>query len=118
MDDALQRECRLLRRLARLFRAEREGALARRPVALATRLIERRGLLIDQLLALERGRRDAAPAPELRAAARALAAEIGAARRDAETRIDRLRRELRALGGEGAFTGMRNLAAGRVIGRG
>lgn len=114
------REYRLLRRLARLFRIERKGGFARRTAPLAARLIHRRGLLLDQLVAIEIERNDSAAAPsrELRGAVDALAQEIERARRSAETRLAMLRADLRALGGEGIPTGMRNRAAGRVIGRG
>ena len=76
--DLARREGRAARRLARLFRIERHGGLARWPPETARRLIARRGLLVDELIALEVRRRSFAPwvPTELELAIEILAREV------------------------------------------
>jgi hypothetical protein len=118
--DIAVRESRLARRLGRLFRVERRGGFARRPPELAGHFLRRRGALIDELIATEVQRRaQAVPSStELRQAAEALGREIRESRVSVDARIEQLETELRAARGEGMTTGMRNGAAGRVIGHG
>jgi hypothetical protein len=47
-----------VRRLARLFRIERHGGFARRPPAIAARLVQRRGELVEAVQRLDPGRSD------------------------------------------------------------
>ena len=118
--DLAARETRLARRLGRLFRVERVGALARRPARVADLLLRRRDALIGELVETDRRRRAAAiPASaELDHAAKALSAEIDASRATADDRVESIARQLRAARGEGMSSGARNDGAGRVLGRG
>lgn len=118
---ALERaESRAVRRLARLFRWERTGRLARLPPAVTARLTERRGAVIDQVIRLETRRRSLAPwtTGELDRAMDALALEVERAERHNLARLAELGAELARRRGGGAATGLRDGAAGRVLGRG
>ena len=113
-------EYRMARRLARLFRIERTGPMARRPRDVADRLIDRRGTLIERLMRLEYERRAAAlrPLPELDAAMSALAAEIDGAERFCLDRLAVLDAELARRRGRGTATGLRDGVAGQLLGQG
>jgi hypothetical protein len=118
--DIVTTECRLARRLGRLFRIERSGGFARRPQPVASRCISRRGALIEALMQTEVDRRAAsAPiSPELRDAAQALWDEVGRSRASADARLERLETELRTVSGLGPPSGLRGSTTGRLIGRG
>jgi hypothetical protein len=107
-------------RLARLFRIERSGALARRPPDIAARLVERRGILIEQLMQLEARRRAfAAPAPApLDAALAALRHETAAAEDFCRELLAHLGGELDRVRGAAPASGVRGGATGRLLGSG
>jgi hypothetical protein len=113
-------ERRLARRLSRLFRIERAGGFDRRPAATVRRLIERRGALIDELIAVERRRRsgNAAGSAALHQSMAQLADEARRSRDCAEAHSARLRAELELRRGRGPATGLRGGAGGTLIGRG
>ena len=122
-DDATalaRQECRAVRRLVRLFRCERTGRLVRLPPATAARLIERRGTVIAQVVRLEARRRSFAPwtTGELDLAMNALASEVDRAEEHCVARLAELRVELAQRHGAGVATGLRDGAAGRLLGRG
>jgi hypothetical protein len=111
---------RLARRVARLFRIERAGRLERRPVATARHLIERRGALIDALIATgEFDRRGQHDGPTmLDQALRELAIEVGRCRLPAEQRLAALVAELRVRRGVAPTSGLRGSSGGRFLGSG
>jgi hypothetical protein len=113
-------ERRLARRLSRLFRIERTGGFDRRPAATIRRLIERRGALIDELIALERRRRSGAAAGSaaLHRSMAELAGEVRRSRDRAEAHSARLQAELGLRRGRGPATGLRGGTSGTLIGRG
>jgi hypothetical protein len=110
----------LLRRLSRLFRAEREGRLSGRRNGVGERLVRRRGDLIEALLRTDAARRALRLpiSPELRRAAASLAAEAAQSRHTADARLQQLRDDLLIARGDGIPTGIRGAAGGRIIGRG
>lgn len=113
-------EYRLARRLSRLFRVERAGRFERHAAVAARRLIERRGRLIEALIATEQRRREAALPPP-RALHEALLALADEARRSgaaAADRLTRVQRELRLRRAGAPGSGMRGAPAGRLLGRG
>jgi hypothetical protein len=113
-------ESRIMRRLGRLFRIERTGGFDRRPTATVRRLVERRGALIDRLIALD-DRRGAVFAPRSGGLDEALAdlrREVERARPHAQTRAQRLTAELRLRRGGGVPTGLRGGAGGQLLGKG
>jgi hypothetical protein len=113
-------EGRIARRLARLFRIERLGGFERRSPATASRLVERRGALIAQLIALD-DRRGSVFAPRTGAldeALRALAREVERGRDSAVARADRAMAELQLRRGGWLQRGIRGGARGRLLGRG
>ena len=114
------RQCHIARRLARLFRIERTGGFERRPMAVIRRVIERRGALIDELIACERRRPNAltGSSAALEQALTELAVEVQQARECIEMRLARLRTELGLRRGAGPPSGIRDRASGRLIGRG
>lgn len=110
---------RLARRLGRLFRIERRGGFERRPLAVHC-LVERRGALVNRLIALADGA-PAAGALRSRAVEEALAEldrEVGRLQPEAEQRAKRLAAELRLRRGGGVPTGLRDGAGGRLLGEG
>jgi hypothetical protein len=115
--DLEARERRLARRLSRLFRIERAGGFDRRSAATVRRLIDRRGALIDALIALER-RRGSGRSVALHQAMAELSREVRQAREQAEARIADLRVELGLRRGAGPPTGLRSGTSGRLIGWG
>jgi hypothetical protein len=117
--DATGIEMRAARRLARLFRIERRGALGRRAAALAARLVERRAALIAALVTADRERRVAAvrPGPELDRAMTELSREACLGLLDAQTRLQRIANDLRLSRGEGRPTGIRGNSDGRPLGK-
>lgn len=122
-DDAtalLKREYRAARRLARLFRIERSGALARRPAEIERRMIERRGDLIGELARLDVKRRSLAskPSRDLDIAMGALAREVDRAEQRCREVIAELGAELWRRRGMGTATGLRDRADGRLLGSG
>jgi hypothetical protein len=123
IDDAtvlMRREHRAARRLARLFRIERSGRLARRPVETARRLVERRGLLVDELLRMEERRRSLAPwtPTELDLAMGALAKEVDRTEQCCLELLAELGAELERRRGGVMATGLRDGATGRLLGHG
>jgi hypothetical protein len=118
--ELMQREIRTARRLVQLFRAERSGRFARRPAETARRLIDRRGHLVDELLRIDARRRSVAreTPSELELEMGALAVEVGRAEQCCLDLLTRLDAELRRVRGEGPTTGLRDGAAGRLLGRG
>jgi hypothetical protein len=116
--DTILREVRIAGRLSRLFKIERCGGFARRPVGTVQRLIERRSTLVEQLLLLDAARRSLASprSTELRHALRELAHEVQRSRLSAESTSHRLGTDLRSRQGSGLTTGIRNSATGRLLG--
>jgi hypothetical protein len=115
-----RREIRIVRRLSRLFRIERSGRLGRRPLDTVRRLIDRRGLLIEELMRLDARRRASAlgASGELDLAMAAFATEIEEGGRRCQEVLAELGAELSRLRGEGAATGLRDGVAGQLLGRG
>lgn len=122
IDEAMttQREIRVARRLVRLFRIERSGGFARRSNATVQQLLERRGVLIDELLRLEAKRRSftAWTPAELDLAMVALKLEADRAERSCQALFARLGAELGRLHGASEPTGLRDGAGGQLLGRG
>ena len=114
------RECRVARRLARLFRIERCGVLARRPRDIVRRMIDRRAQLIDELVRLEACRRSLEPwtLPELDVAMGMLAREVNCTEQYCLERLAEIGDELRRRRGVGAGSGLRESTTGRFLGRG
>jgi len=117
-DPAIQLD--MTRRVTRLFRIERNGRLARRPAATARYLIERRGAVIDALIAAAARQRGSAAAgsPELDQALHELASEVGRCRPSAELRRQELAAELRLRRGDAPLSGVRRYSGGRLLGSG
>lgn len=118
--DIVTHESLLARRIGFLFRLEHVPALARRPASLAQRLRQRRGELIETLMRADAARRalHLPVSAELQQAVEMLWREAGAARRDADARLDLLRADLLRARGDGVPSGVRNTAQGRVIATG
>ena len=116
----VRQEQRTARRLARLFRIERAGCFARRPAETAQRLIERRGLLVDELARLEARRQSLAPwaTVELDFAMGSLAKEVERTEQRCLERLAELGAELERRRGGGTATGLREGGNGRLLGRG
>jgi hypothetical protein len=113
---------RIALRLARLFRIERVGRLEQRSAATAWRLIERRGILIDVLIAAQQqGRLHVAAAMYPQAFHRALSElrwEVGQCRPVAERRLHEVAVELRLRRGAAAApSGLRRSVGGQLLGR-
>jgi hypothetical protein len=113
------KECRVARRLARLFRIERTGGLARRPRDIARRIVNRRAELIDELVRLEECRRSLEPAtlPELDDAMDSLAREVDSTEQHCLERLAEIGDELRRRRGIGIRTGLRDGTSGQLLGR-
>jgi hypothetical protein len=121
VDNPTMREIRLARRLERLFRVERTGGFARRPAATVRRLVERRGAVVAELLALDAARRGSAPPPlpaELGDALAELGREVKRSMTQAGQQQADLLAELRRRRPGGGSSGLRGGADGRLIGRG
>jgi len=118
--DLTMQESRAARRLARLFRIERSDRVERWRNEALWRLIGRRRRLLDELIRLDVERRSlAAPlSPELGTAIGELALEVSQLRKLSLARIEALGGELRRRQGAGLATGLRDSAAGRLLGRG
>lgn len=116
----LRQEIAHARRLARLFRIERSGRLARRPAETARRLVDRRGDLIDRLLRLDAQRRSRMPwsSVELELAMGSLRLEVDRAEQSCLALLARLGAELGRLRGTGPASGVRGDAGGLLLGRG
>ena len=116
----MRQECRVARRLTRLFHIEHSGRLGRLPLEFARRLTDRRGTLISELLRLEERRRSFEPwtPTELDLVMGALAKEVGRAEQRCLERLAELGAELRRRRGEGMATGLREGGDGRLLGRG
>ena len=114
------RESRVMRRLSRLFRIERHGCFARRPIEMVQRLIDRRARLVGELAEIEAARRSltASVPAELGSALGELTREVGAARQSCAARLDGLAAELRQRHGAGRATGLRRSSAGQLLGSG
>jgi hypothetical protein len=112
------RESHAALRLARLFRIERSGGFDRRPVMVASRLIERRGVLIAALVAIDCERRRAAQtSPALDQAMAELAREAALSREHVAMRLQQIGKDLRLSRGEGLPSGIRNRIGGRSLGK-
>jgi hypothetical protein len=116
----MERECRAVRRLARLFRIERSGRFERLPGEVSRRLRARRGELIKEVQQLETRRRSFEPwtLPQLDVAMGTLAREADEAERYCLERLALLGAELDRRRGRGSATGLRDGAGGRILGRG
>lgn len=114
----LRQEYRAAKRLARLFRVERTGRLARCPPELAARLVERRGGLVRELEQFETRRRSLMPWTDaaLDLAMGRLAREVRLTEQYCLGRLAELGAELERRRG-GSATGLRAGAAGRLLGR-
>ena len=110
----------MMARLARLFRAERHGLLARRPVELVAALLQRRGRCIETLLRLDEERRRESVLRDavLTTAAAELASEVEACRCHASAASQHLAAAIRTLRGEGQASGVTGLSSGTILGRG
>ena len=122
-DDAtalLNRECRVARRLARLFRIERSGGFRRRPFATVRRLIERRGAVVDELMRLDAKRLSLAPwaTANLDIAIGVLAREVDRSEQRCRVLLAELGAELERRRGIGTATGLRDGGDGRLLGSG
>jgi hypothetical protein len=118
--ETIFREISMARCLGRLFKIERTGGFERRPVATVQQLIKRRGTLVNELLRLDGMRRSlkSPGSPELEQALAELAGEVDGSLDHSQTRVERLREDLRLGRGEGMTTGVRDGAIGLVLGRG
>jgi len=118
--DLMHKEMLLARRLARLFCAERSGRLTRRPVAAMRALIDRRAVLIEELIRLEERRRSLAPwvPDELELTMAALTRETERGTQRCLEVLAEIGAGLARLRGEGTATGLRDSADGRLLGRG
>jgi hypothetical protein len=118
--DLAAQECRLARRVARLFKAERAGRFDRRPFATAQLLIERRGGLIAELIGIAAQRpRGASLVPPILAQALAeLAHEADRLRGPIEQRLASIEAELGMRRSGTPATGLRRDAGGRLLGKG
>lgn len=116
----VEQERRVMHRLVRLFRLERNNRMEHWPIGFVFALIARRKRCIEELMTLdsERRRRGAKPDGTLNDAARALAREIGDVVQPAEARAAQLRSDVKVLRGEGVNSGMKGFSSGRVLGRG
>ena len=116
----IRRECRAVRRLVRLFRIERRGGFARWPAATVSRLVERRGALVDDLLRLDARRQSLAPwvTADLGVAMGALAREVRLGEQRCLERLAELGAELTRRREPGATTGLRDGAGGQLLGSG
>ena len=121
-DDAaalVRQEQRAARRLARMFRIERSGRLARRSAETVRRFIERRGRVVDELTRLDARRQSLAPrkTAELDLAMGDLAREADQAEQNCQELLAELGAELSHRSGTPP-TGLRDGADGRLLGRG
>ena len=114
------RESHAARRLARLFKIERDGGFDRWPIATAQRLIERRGALMKELLIMD-GMRRSLVAPRSAELDRALAELAGVVNRAlslARTRVDQIEKDLCVRRGESLPTGIRDSGGnGHLLGK-
>jgi hypothetical protein len=115
-----RKEYRVACRLARLFRIERSGGLARRPRDIVRRMVDRRAQLIDELVRLEECRRWLEPwrSPELDVAMGALAREVDCTQQHCLERLAEIGDELRRRRGIGIRTGLRDGTSGQLLGSG
>jgi len=118
--DIVAHESHLARRVAFLFGLERAPAMTRRPAALARRLRQRRGELIDALMRADAARRSLRlpETPELMRAVEALSRASAAAQREMDSRLDLLRADLLRARGDGVPSGVRGAASGRILATG
>jgi hypothetical protein len=118
--EIIRRESRAARRLGRLFRIERAGGFDRRSVATVRRLIERRGMLVSELLLIDGMRRALNPprSAELDQVLAELAREVNGSLHRSQKQVERLHTDLRLRRGEGMPTGIRDGAGGLLLGRG
>lgn len=118
--DILNEESRLVRRLDRLFRIERGGALTRRPNALGELLHGRRDAIIEDLMRADATRRalKITASAELQQAVEALASELARSRDAIDVRVRQLREDWHILRGDGVPTGMRHSLQRRLVGKG
>ena len=116
--DVIARQNRAVRRLRRLFKIERAGGFDRRPPATVRRLVERRAVLIDDLLNLDRMRRSVVSrdSEELEQAIAELGREVRQSLHTARIRLGRLSGDLRMRCGPGLTTGIRDRPNGRLLG--
>ncbi|HEV2188388.1 MAG TPA: hypothetical protein VGR70_14360 [Stellaceae bacterium] len=120
VSELMRREILVARRLARLFRLESSGHLRSWPAETARRLIDRRGRLIDELTRLEERRRSLAPwvPNELELTMGVLTREVARGEQRCLEFLAEIGARLSQLRGEGAATGLRDGADGRLLGRG
>lgn len=113
-----RRESGLARRLARLFRIERNGGFGRWPVAIVRKVVERRGALIEALMTIDSNRHSIAapPSEELDAALDDLSRESEHALNRARKQLEQISNDLRLSRGEGLATGIRTTTGGHTLG--
>lgn len=117
--EPIERARHIARRLGRLFKIERVGALDRRGYEIGQRVIARRAALLGELIRLDtRQRRSASPrSAALEQTLAELAQEVDVSLRVAQSRVQRLRNDLRLRLGEGRATGIRDNSNGRLLGK-
>jgi hypothetical protein len=113
---SVDRQSRAARRLARLFRIERNGGFERWPAVINRQIIERRGQLVDALLTDLQAMPARLPPPLDRALAK-LSQEVEWALERARTRLQQIGKDLRLSRGEGLPTGIRNSPSGHPLGK-
>lgn len=111
----MDRQSRAVRRLARLFRIERNGGFEHRSAAIGRKLIERRGQLVNELLT-DLQAMPARPPPPLDRALAELSQEVEWALDRIRTRLQQIGKDLRLSRGEGLPTGIRNSPNGHPLG--
>jgi hypothetical protein len=114
--DLVDYRSRAVRRLACLFRIERNGGFEHRPAAISRQLIERRGELVVTMLA-DLQAMPARPPPPLDRALAELSQEVEWALDRARTRLQQIGKDLRLSRGEGLPTGIRNSPSGHPLGK-
>jgi hypothetical protein len=116
--DIIRRESRAARRLGRLLRVEAAGGFRRRPTDIVRRLIERRDMIIEQLLQLDVMRRSLGSprTAALEEALEELAHNVNTALQFAHERMEQISGDLRMRHGEGLRTGISNAVVGQLLG--
>jgi hypothetical protein len=116
--ESVDRQSRAARRLARLFRIERNGGFERWPPAVSRQLIERRGQLIEAMLTdLKRQAIVAQPSAEVDRALAHLSREIEGAVDHVRAQLQQIGKDLRLSRGEGLPSGIRNSPGGHPLGK-
>jgi hypothetical protein len=114
--ESVDRQSRAARRLARLFRIERNGGFERWPAGINRQVIERRGQLVDALLT-DLQAMPVRPPPPLDRALAELSQEVRWALDPVRMRLQQIGKDLRLSRGEGLPTGIRNSPSGHSLGK-